>query len=83
METRSDSNLRFKYFFYDPYLYYEGVYSMDGRTLVPDFEDQQEHLLDVMLSLNNSRYFREKFEAGEEEAIFEYARESKVCLESP
>jgi hypothetical protein len=37
METRSDSNLRFTYFFYDPYLYYEGVYSMDGRTLAPDY----------------------------------------------
>lgn len=51
METRSDSNLRFTYFFYDPYLFYEGVYSMDGMTLIPDFVDQQEHLLDVMLSL--------------------------------
>ncbi len=56
---------------------------MDGRTLIPDFEEQQKQFLDIMLSLNNSRYFREKFEAGEEEAIFEYAKESKVCLESP
>ena len=79
METRSDSNLKFTY----PYLFYEGVYSMDGRTLAPDYWDQQEDFLDKILALDPSDWLKKQFEAGDEEAIFGYAKESGVCFQSP
>src|SRR4030042_3497515 len=83
METRSEPNLRFTYFFYDPYLSYEGVHSIDGRTFVPDYLDQQKHRLGNMLCANSSDYYRRKYEAGDGEVIFEYATESRVCFQSP
>lgn len=83
MKNRSDSTLRFTYFYYDPFLFYSGVHTLDGKVIVPDYLEQQEELLDTMLAVNNSRYFRERFQAGDEEAIFEYAMGSRVCIESP
>ncbi len=82
METRSEP-LRFTYFFYDPYLSYEGVHSIDGRTPVPNYLDQQRHRLGIILCTNSSGYYRQKYETGDEKMIFKYATESRVCFQSP
>ena len=84
MKKETKSSLRFEYFYYDPYLFYEGVEPIGREAVrIPDFLEQQESLLERHLSINSSADYRAKFEQGNEEAIFEYAKESRVCFQSP
>jgi len=65
--------MRFNYFYFDPELYFQSP------------EEQRKKLLDVDLSFTEprSKHFRKKFEAGDEEAIFEFVKESVFCFQYP
>jgi len=74
MKKGVKSSLRFQYFYFDPNLFYDPHLHKSSN---------QKHLLETQLSLNRSDYYRKEFEKGNEGAIFEYAKESKVCFQSP
>lgn len=74
MKKKREPSLRFEYFYFDPNLFYDPARSESSN---------QEHLLEAQLGSNLSGYYRKEFEKGNQEAIFEYAKESRVCFQSP
>jgi hypothetical protein len=72
--------MRFDYFYYDPSLGYR--YSKE--ELNENLKRREDlRLLDIHLGRSRSDYFRKKFEAGEEEAMFDYVKESSFSFQSP
>lgn len=73
MKKKREPSLRFEYFYFDPNLFYDFTRSESSN---------REHLLEHQLGSNLSGYYRKEFQKGKKEAIFEYAKESRVCLQS-
>jgi hypothetical protein len=74
MKKKREPSLRFEYFYFDPHLFYDPTRSESSN---------QEHFLETQLGSNLSGWYRKEFEKGNEEAIFEYAKESRVCFQAP
>ena len=74
MKKKREPSLRFEYFYFDPNLFYDSTRPESSN---------REHLLEAQLGSNLSGYYRREFERGNEEAIFEYAKESRVCFQAP
>ncbi len=74
MKKKRESSLRFEYFYSDPNLFYDPTRPEPSN---------QEHLLEHQLGSNLSGWYRKEFKKGKEEAVFEYAKESRVCFQSP